>query len=354
MTNLNSRDVIKKLDSKNMLGSIEKLAGQVKEIFKSMKNFQLPASYKKIDRVVALGMGGSALGAHFVRSVFAASLKVPMGIVNGYEAPASVGKTALVIASSYSGNTEEVLAAVKDAKKRGAKIVCISVGGELEKFSVKNNLPFVKIIAKNNPCGSPRMGLGYSIVGTALILARAGLIKFGEAEMKLILSAINKAQKKFGVAARNNAMKKLAMNADKRSVWFVGSGILGANAHIAANQTNENAKRFAGFYYIPEMNHHLLEGMMNPASNRMNTFFVLLESALYDKRVQKRYAITKNVLAKNKIKYASVVFEGKTALEQAFQALISFSYFSFYSAMVDGIDPTAIPFVDFFKRALRK
>ena len=354
MTNLNSREEIAKIDSKNMLGSLEKLGEQVLEINKLTNKFRLPASYKKINRAVVFGMGGSALGAHIIRSIFSSTLKVPVGIVNGYEAPASVDRNTLVIFSSYSGNTEEVISAFKDAKKKNAKSVIICAGGELEIIAKKFKVPMVKFTTNNNPCGSPRMGLGYSIVGTALIMARAGLIKFGNAEIKKLTLAIGRAQNKYGVSAVNNEIKNLARETNSRSVWFVGAGVLGGNAHVAANQMNENAKRFAGYFCIPELNHHLLEGMMNPASNKDNLMFIFLESTLYSDKIKKRFAVTKDVLAKNNIKFSSIVFNDKTPLEQAGAALIAFGYLSYYSALVADIDPTAIPFVDMFKAALKK
>lgn len=353
MTNLDSREEIVKIDSKNMLGSLEKMGEQVLEINKLAKKFKLPASYKKIDRVIVFGMGGSALGAHFVRSVFTSALKVPMGIINGYDAPACVNKNTLAIFSSYSGNTEEVIAAQKAVKKFNAKSVVICAGGELQKIAIKNKIPALVFTTDNNPCGSPRMGLGYSIAGIGLIMARANLIKYGESEIKKLSAAMAAAQNKYGVSAEENAVKILARKTMERSVWFVGAGALGGSAHIAANQMNENAKRFAGYFLIPELNHHLMEGMMNPASNKDNLLFVFLESSLYSEKIKKRFEVTKKILVENNIAFESIILDGKFALEQSASALVAFGYLSYYSAIAAGIDPTAIPFVDKFKAALK-
>jgi glucose/mannose-6-phosphate isomerase len=129
---------------------------------------------------------------------------------------------------------------------------------------------------------------------------------------------------------------------------------LAGNAHAAANQMDENAKRFAGYYLIPELNHHLMEGMLYPKSNKKDIIFVLFESGLYHKRVQKRFAVTKKVLDKNKIKYLSYQCGSTDKLLQAGEVLVLSSYVSFYSAILEGIDPTAIPYVDFFKEELKK
>ncbi|MFA5127914.1 MAG: SIS domain-containing protein [Patescibacteria group bacterium] len=354
MINLNNRVDLSEIDSQNMLGSIEKLGDQIIEINTLAKKFKLPAGYKKIDRAVVFGMGGSALGAHIIHSVFMPTLKVPLTIVNGYDAPGCINKNTLAIFSSYSGNTEEVIAAQKAVRKIGAKQVIICAGGELRKIAQKNKIPALIFSTDNNPCGSPRMGLGYSVAGIGLILSRAGLIKFRDEEIKKLVFAVGAAQEEFGVSAEDNVIKKLASKTMNRSVWFVGAGILGGNAHTAANQMNENAKRFAGYFLIPELNHHLMEGMMNPAGNKDNLLFVFFESSLYSEKIKKRFDITKNVLAENNIMYESILLKNKTALEIAGAALAASGYLSYYSAIVAGIDPTAIPFVDKFKAALKK
>ena len=135
---------------------------------------------------------------------------------------------------------------------------------------------------------------------------------------------------------------------------YVAAEHLAGNVHTMSNQMNENAKRFSTYFLIPELNHHLLEGMLYPMSNRQDLIFLLIESGLYDKRIQKRFAITADVLDKNKIKNINYTCAEKTKLGQSLEILVLGSYVSFYSAMLQRIDPTAIPFVDYFKKQLAK
>lgn len=343
---------IKKLDSQNMLGSLESIDKQVEHIVEESKNLQIPADYKNIKNIVVLGMGGSTLGAH----VIALIPKVPLTIVNGYHVPKFVTKESLVIVSSYSGTTEEPLFALKEALKLKAKILVITSGGELAKLSKKYTIPGLIFSTEFNPCKSPRMGLGYSILGLIMMLNKVGLIDISKENIKNIIRVLKKYQIKWGVSTKTkqNFAKKLAEKTNERSVWYFGSEHLSGNVHIAANQMNENAKRFAGFFIIPELNHHLLEGMMFPKNNNKNILIILIESELYDKRVQKRYEITKKILEKNKIVYQSYKCTEKNKFEQVFEVLMLGSFVSFYSALLEGIDPTAIPFVDYFKEALAK
>ena len=117
---------------------------------------------------------------------------------------------------------------------------------------------------------------------------------------------------------------------------------------------NENGKRFAGFFALPELNHHLMEGFMYPKNNRNSILFVLLESSLYYDRVQKRHKVTKKVFEKNKITYETFSSQENDRLLQICECLVFFSYVSYYSGLLKKIDPTAIPYVDLFKKEMSK
>ena len=151
-----------------------------------------------------------------------------------------------------------------------------------------------------------------------------------------------------------NPAKQAALKTTNASVWYIGSEHLAGNAHIGANQMNENGKRFGGYFVVPELNHHLLEGTQQPRTNPENLLFILIESGLYDARVQKRYEITKTIFQKSHINHTSYRCQEKKGLAQVAEALLFSSYTSYYAALLEGIDPTAIPFVDFFKEALAK
>lgn len=354
--NLDNLEQIKKLDSKNMLGSLELLGKQVEQVWNLAKKIKVPANYKSAKNLVILGMGGSTLGGHILKSVFFSELKVPVEIVNGYHVPAYVNKESLVLVISYSGTTEEALFSMKEAVAKKAKILVITSGGELVDWTANNTVPSLIFTTENNPCGSPRMGLGYMIFGQLILLAKAGLLKMGDKEVAVAIEAVASFDKKFGAYSviKNNKAKQFADEALDRSVWYAAGEHLAGNAHAAANQMDENAKRFAGYYLVPEMNHHLLEGMLYPKTNQKDLIFILLNSKLYSERVQKRFEVTKKVLEKNKIKFVCYDCVGADKLAQACEALIFCSYISYYSAILQGIDPTAIPFVDFFKAQLKK
>lgn len=353
---LDDKAAINRVDSQNMLGSIEKIGEQIKEVWALGEGLQVPASYRKIKNIVVMGMGGSALGAHCLKAAFFDTLPVPFEIVNNYHVPGYVGPDTLVIASSYSGTTEEAVAGFKEAARRKAKLLVISSGGELGKLAKAARVPALIFTTQNNPCGSPRMGLGYSIFGQLILLSKVGLCTLTPALVKNTLKLVEMYQAQFGVLNQTtqNPAKQLALALEYRSIWLSGAEHLAGSVHAMANQLNENAKRFGGYFLVPELNHHLMEGLAHPASNKKTIAFLLIESGLYDQKIQKRFAVTKEVLAKNEIVFAAYACQEKTKWGQVVECLLLGGYLSFYSAMIQGTDPTAIPLVDYFKEKLKK
>lgn len=354
MNTIDNLTQIQKLDSQNMLGSLQKLSEQVRQIYQEAQDLKIPSNYKNVNNILVLGMGGSALGAHIFKTLFAQDLKIPVEIVNDYKLPKFVNDKTLVIASSYSGSTEEVLTGVQQAKRMQAKILCISAGGKLAKYAKKNNLSALIFSTENNPSNQPRMELGYSIIGQLLLLNQIELLKISKNKISLIIKTLAYYDSQFSalISAKDNLAKQLALFTNDSSIWYVASEHLSGNAHVAANQMNENAKRFGGYYILPELNHHLLEGINSPQNNKNNLLFVFFESKLYHTRNQKRYKITKKVLDKNDINYFTYSCQEKDKLAQMCEVLVFSSYVSFYSAVLQEIDPSPIPWVDYFKKQM--
>lgn len=347
---------IKQLDSQNMLGSLQSIGQQVEQIAAEVDRLLVPEDYKQAQGIVVAGMGGSTLGAHIIKTLFAAELRVPVEIVNYYTLPAFVSAKTLVVISSYSGTTEEAIAAFKDARRRQAKILIVTSGGELKKTAEEFQIPALVFSTENNPCGSPRMGLGYTAIGPILLLQKMGFLTLPPQAAEKIIDVLAHAEQNWGAAspAVANTAKQFSEKLLGRSVWYIGAEHLVGSVHVAANQMNENAKRFAGYFVIPELNHHLLEGLQFPTNNKERLSFVLVESSFYNQHIQKRFAVTKEILTKNEIPFVSYMCQEKTPFEQVAEMLVLSSYLSYYSALLEGIDPTAIPIVDYFKAALRQ
>jgi glucose/mannose-6-phosphate isomerase len=354
MSKLDNLSYLGQLDKSNMLSSIGLLPRQIESAWAEVSALKIPASYKKINKVVINGMGGSGLGTHIVRSLYFKELKLPLGNIHSYELPGIVDKNTLYILSSYSGGTEEVLATYLAARKRGAKILAIASGGELGALIKTKEIPGYLFTPTHNPCGQPRIGLGYSVIGILGLLNKCGVIKIKTEDLNSSLKLLDKLTENF--SAQNplskNLAKQVAADLQGKIPVIIAAEFLSGNAHALANQLNENAKNFSAYFLISELNHHLLEGLAYPKTNQKNLHFVFLASALYHSRNKKRFSITQEILEQQKINYSVFNAPGNTPIEQSFASLLFGSYVSFYLAMLNGLDPSPIPFVDYFKEKL--
>ncbi len=354
MKTLNDTQKISKLDKSKMFRSIEELPLQCEQAWTEIKQLKVPSRYKKYSHIVVNGMGGSGLGAHTALSLFRKQLKMPFEITHSYQIPKAVGPNTLYFAVSYSGNTEEIISAYHKAKKRGAKIVIIAKGGQLSQLAKKDKQLAYIFEEKYNTCQQPRMGVGYNLISLLGLLKKLKLINITDRQFESALLACRRVNTKNKITVKNGLAKNIASKLHGHVPIVVASEFLEGNAHILSNQINENGKNFATYFTIPELNHHLLEGMGNPAGKTGNLYFSFFTSNLYNPRNQKRYDITRKILNKYKVKSFTYKLKAKSELAQSLEMLALGSYIGYYLAMLNNIDPSPIPWVDYFKAQLKK
>ncbi len=162
------------LDSQNLYGSIEALAQQCQHAFDDCQPINLPAEYHQVNKVLMTGMGGSGLGARIIESVFGDEIKLPLARLNEYHLPAWVDRQTLVLCSSFSGTTEETVANVNEAQKRGCSWLAIAGGGALIELAKKYHRPYYQINPLYNPSKQPRMAIGYLVISQLVLASKIG------------------------------------------------------------------------------------------------------------------------------------------------------------------------------------
>lgn len=352
MVNLDSVATQKKYDPDGMLNLVEGFVEQCKHGEKLARAFKLPA-VKGIQNIVICGMGGSAIGGDLLKAYTTSQMNVPVEVVRNYNLPNYVGSKTLVIASSYSGNTEESLEAYAEAKKRKAKIAAVSTGGTLAKLCKRDKNPCLII-----PGGiSPRAATGYSFIPLLVFFERWGLIANQNKALKSLYSTLSKSIKenRFSVSVKKNKAKQLAQKLHgKLPVIYTDQRYLYPTGARWRGQMNENAKHFAHDSIVPEMNHNEILGWGNPASVLKKTHLVYLLDKGIHKQSKKRFKIMKKIVGKYADGITEVNSHGSELLARMFSIVNFGDFVSCYLAYLNKQDPTPIPAIDFLKKELTK
>lgn len=335
---------------KNYLKSIELLGEQIKQAYFEAKKLKIPKNYSQINKIVTSGMGGSQLGVDLVRQLFADKIKLPIIQVRGYNLPKFIDNKTLVFLLSYSGGTEEVLSVARIAHQSPAKVIIISAGGQLSKLATSNKIPAYVFKPINNPSGQPRTGVGYTIGSVLAIFQK---VKAIEIDDRLIVKMVDEYYKNYQKIKKSALLNSLSQKIKNKIPVIVASEFLQGNAHIMANQINESAKQLAVYFSLPELNHHLLEGLTFPLANKKNLYFIFFFSKNYHPRNQQRYYITQKVLQKQKIPFCQIKLSGDK-ISQAMAMLTLGIQLSYKLSQVNRVDPNQVPWVKFFKQALDK
>jgi len=350
VTDLDKPHLFGKTDPKNMLARISELPQQCRGAWANAQSLQLPAEYRQAEAVVILGMGGSAIGGDLLRTLLESECPVPIAVNRDYTVPAFVNGRTLAIASSYSGNTEETLAAFEAARKAGAMLLAITTGGELEARAQELKVPLLTFDYR----ATPRASLGYSIVSLIGIVCQLGLVSDKKADLDEAVAVMESWQKEINEAVplAENAAKKLAVKLHEHLSVIYGAGHLSEVARRWKGQFNENAKSWAFFERLPEMNHNALAGAEFPADLAEKTVAVMLTCSLDHPRTKVRFQITQEILGQKKVSCKVVEARGSSRLAQMLSAVHFGDYVSFYLAMLYGRDPTSLKVVAYLKQRL--
>lgn len=347
MNNLDDIEAMKRIDPSDVLGSTALFPDQCAAAWEESQKVVFPQDYKKVKNIVVCGMGGSRFTPKTIGALFRKYITVPYEICEDYTVPGYVNADSLVILSSYSGTTEEVRAAGEDAKKKNAKIAAI--------MSKKTDVPGYYFEPKLNPCGQPRIGGGYLLLGHLGLLKALGFVTINDDVYSAIAYA-KETGKKYapGIPTKDNPAKQLASYLKDKHPFIITAEFLKGLGNAFANQINETAKMISDYRYISELNHHLLEGLSHPDTVHRNGVFVFLLSHCYSDPIRKRFAITKDVVAKQGVATYDITLTGPNKLSQTLEAYTLAGFTAFYLGMLYGVNPVEIPWVDYFKSEIAK
>ncbi len=352
MIDLDDPSVYKRYDPEGMLDRIHEVPTQCQQAWQKAMSFSLPPDYTQANKVVILGMGGSAIGGDLANNLVTSETKLPVLVCRDYNLPAFVDAKTLVIASSYSGMTEETLTSFEQALKTKAKKLAITTGGKLKAMAESNNVPVFTIDYK----APPRAALPYSLLPILCFFQRLKFISDKTADVAETVQVLQKISTTINesVPLSKNQAKHLAKKLYGHLPVIYGAGILAEVALRWKTQLNENGKAWAFHEVFPELNHNAVVGYQFPAELASKIVVVFLRSALLHKRVQLRYKITRELLEQSKVRYEIVDGEGKSVLSQMMSLVLFGDYVSYYLALLYETDPSPVKVIDYLKKQLGK
>ncbi len=350
--NLDDASLYQDLDPEDMFARVGEMPDECVRAWQTAGQFKLPADFKDIDSIVILGMGGSAIGGDLLKVLVADSCPVPIIVSRDYELPKYVGARTLVIASSYSGNTEETLAAFEAAVNTDAKKLVITTGGAIENVAAANGVPTFIFSYQ----AQPRAALPWSLLPLLSFTQQMGLIEDQSGAVREMTASLEKLRRLYAPEnpEKGNPAKQLARLAEGKLPVVYGAGFCAEAAHRWKTQFNENGKAWGFYEAFSELNHNAVVGYEFPEEMASRIFVIMLRSGLLNPRQQLRYEITAELLQMARVDYRIVEPDAGGMLSQAMALVMLGDYVTNYMAVLYGTDPSPVKPIDYLKGELKK
>ena len=351
MIDLNDAQAIRARDPEGMLRHIAGLPDQCEAAWRDAQAIELPESFREARQVVIAGMGGSAIGGALFQSLAAPQMRIPVHVVRDYTLPAfAEGHATLVIASSYSGDTEETLAAFQEARTRRCQLMAIAVGGRLEAMARQFGAAFMRVAYES----MPRAALGYSFVPLAAFASRLGWLDDPSAHLREATAVMREWNAELVPESPvvKNLAKRMAGQMVGRFVIVYGAGLFAEVARRWKGQVNENGKQFAAFEALPEADHNAILGSSYPEgmANRLKVIF--LTGASDHPRNRARVEISRQVLMVQGCDTDVLAARGESLLAQMLSLIQLGDWISGYLGIANGVDPSDTELLLEFKRRM--
>jgi glucose/mannose-6-phosphate isomerase len=334
-------------DAEDMLGAVRGLPDQLAAAWARSRDITLPERCRAPRAVIVAGMGGSAIGGDLLAGALGAQLTAPLQVVRDYRLPAWVGEHSLVLASSFSGNTEETLSLWDEAGHRQAARVALTTGGRLTERASEAGAPIVTLPKG----GAPRAALGHSLAGLLGALSAAGAAEGPwDEEVGAAVSQMRT------VVAAEEGTATIAKALRHRLVLVYAPEHLAGVARRWKAQLNENAKTTALWDTLPELHHNSVVGLPRPAVLPDHATVVLLDGPGTHPRVKQRIDLTRTLLDAQHIPHLTVLAPeetaGRSGLAEALWLVQLGDLVSVRLAALHGVDPTPIEVLDQLKANL--
>ncbi|MCE9623862.1 MAG: bifunctional phosphoglucose/phosphomannose isomerase [Deltaproteobacteria bacterium] len=320
--------------------TIRQFPEQFLKSWKLLRESKDLAPWRRLDgaKIFYAAMGGSSLPADLLNDYFEGAFKLEL--IRDYQLPKSANSDDLVIAASFSGNTEETLSVFEEAQRKHCRLIALSNGGKLKEMAEAAKVPWIPI----PDCIQPRCATGYFFATLMGLLHRLGIL---EDSPEPLFTSLEDYLEVLQDASEARGKELASALKDRVPIIYGPSNFAGA-ARIWKIKFNENAKIQSFSNVFPELNHNEMVGftrlILKPA-------LIFLESRFMDPRIHRRMDVTQELLEKD-IPIHRLSFKGQAPVFEMFESLAIADFASYYLAKDYGIDPAPVEMVEAFKKAL--
>ena len=357
MTDLDNPKTYEQLDPSGLRERIRDFPRQCQEAWQLSQGkaqaLKLPYDWKQVKHVVIGGMGGSAIAGDLANDLAASQQAVPITVIRDFQLPFPLTSNHLFVACSFSGNTDETLSLLQQARQSEAKVLAVAGGGQLGKIAEEEGLPFLSIQAS----GEPRSALGYNLLLLLGVLAQLGLVSTATKDVQSAITGLREQVARLGeeIPAGDNPAKQLAQELAGRLALIYAGGIFSGVARRWKTQLNENAKAWAFYESIPELLHNSVEAfhtgtVEGSGVESSDKLALLLLPPAASAELERRYQIVEELLARQGISCRRISGTDGPPLAQLLGMVLLGDYVSYYLALIRSIDPSATPLLDLGKQ----
>lgn len=349
--NLNQEEVYKKFDPSNMAKRISSIAEYSYQAWNNPSLKILDNLNPEIDNILMVGMGGSGLSCHLIKDLTSKNkTDMPIQTWNQSILPQYINKKTLIIATSYSGNTEETINLVNQSFAKNAQVIAISKGGELSQLAKNKKFPWIPIEFE----GEARSAFPFNFLSALKILEKLKIFKNMNEDITQTIESLNSLAQKLipSIPDDSNQAKKIAYELFEKIPIIYSSGILTNVGTRWRTQINENAKAWAFSDQLTELHHNSIEGYLNPLTigTKQTSFkIILIENSIETESMKNKYKITRELLSNKKIPYITVNSYGDSSITQIMSSILIGDFASYYLGILYKTNPAICAEIDIIK-----
>ncbi len=360
---LDDLEFLKSFDKDNMLKIQTSFPENCKDALRRGKALKTPKrlsisknvkiTYTTPNNIIIAGMGGSAIGGDVLKDWLRDRVRIPIEVSRSYNLPAYANEKTLVVAVSYSGNTEETLSSFLDAIERRCMVVSISSGGLLEDFSKKLQNPFIKL-PENLP---PRTAFPYLFFPLIEICNKLDVINSNKWEIEETIKMLKNVREELAPETKTskNTAKQLALALQGHIPIIYGFGYYRGVALRLKEQFNENSKTLSKCECFPELNHNEVVGWTGIKDLGKHFVIILIRDHDEPNVIKNRIDITKKIVLDKKANRVLEIYgKGESKLAKMLSVLYIGDFTSIYLALANRINPTPVEIITKIKSELQK